>query len=170
MVKPYSEEEMAFLRQVPDLPGDLSLTPEQAALVIGETTDWLRKKRQGSEGAGPPFEQHGEGEKAPVRYPLAALRKWKEGRTYSTTREARVGAVYGRFMCFLAAGGLGDTSVFSDGPDGRPLPAEKGYELTLSDYLDRVKDAARARDLLASADDLAAGIGMPEKRFKTPRG
>ena len=45
----YTDEELAFLRQLPDLPDELSLTPEQTSVVIGESLDWLRKKRQGSE-------------------------------------------------------------------------------------------------------------------------
>ena len=75
----YTDEELAFLRQLPDLPDELSLTPEQTSVVIGESLDWLRKKRQGSEGAGPPFEEHGNEKN--IRYPLGGVRRWKRDRS-----------------------------------------------------------------------------------------
>jgi hypothetical protein len=157
----YSDEELAFLRQLPDLPDELSLTPEQASVVIGESTDWLRKKRQGSEGAGPPFERHGDDKN--IRYPLGALRRWKRDRTYSTTREAKQGRTYERLSAFVGSGSLVDAETFRDGPDGRPSICDPGdpdsYTLTLDVFLDRVRDAARAKALRDEADDIGGGTG-----------
>lgn len=151
----YSEEELAFLRQVPDLPDDLSLSPEQASVLVGESLEWLRKKRQGSEGAGPPFEQHGE--EASVRYPLGAVRKWKQARTFSTTREAKEAKLYGRLCSFLG-GSLSGGETFRDGPEGSPVlcsPSDEGsYNLSLDGFLERVRDEARRRHLADEASIL----------------
>lgn len=171
-LRAYSEEEMAFLRQVPDLPDDLSLFPEQTSVVIGESLEWLRKKRQGSEGAGPPFEQHGD--ETSVRYPLGAVRRWKKDRTFATTREARDARVYGRLSAFVCSGSLADEETFKDGPDGRPVPCERtdsgSYTLTLDVFLDRVRDAARDKSLrsdLGAMDD-AAATGKPTQPKRGP--
>ncbi|MDP3688676.1 MAG: hypothetical protein Q8R64_13900 [Sulfurimicrobium sp.] len=157
----YTEEELAFLRQIPDLPDELSLTPEQASVVIGESTDWLRKKRQGSEGAGPPFEQHGDEKN--IRYPLGGVRRWKRDRTFSTTREAKEARTYGRLSAFVGTGSLVDMETFRDGPDGRPRICDPGdpesYSLTLDDFLGRVRDAARAKALRDEADDIGGDTG-----------
>ena len=155
----YSDEELAFLRQVPDLPDDLSLTPEQASVVVGESLDWLRKKRQGSEGAGPPFEQHGDDKN--IRYPMGAVRKWKRERTFSTTREAKEAKLYGRLSSFVGSGSLLDEETFKDGHDGRPRICDKGepdsYSLTLDVFLDRVRDAAREKVLRNDAASIDSG-------------
>ncbi|WP_298395358.1 hypothetical protein [uncultured Azonexus sp.] len=151
----YTEEELAFLRQLPDLPDELSLTPEQTSIVIGESLDWLRKKRQGSEGAGPPFEEHGNEKN--IRYPLGGVRRWKRDRTFSTTREAKEARTYGRLSTFVGSGSLMDTETFRDGPDGRPRICDQGepdsYSLSLDDFLARVRDAARNKALRDQVDE-----------------
>jgi len=159
----YSESELAFLKQVPDLPDDLSMTPEQTAIVLGESTEWLRRKRQGSEGAGPPFEQHGD--EASIRYPLGEVRKWKQARTFATTREARDARLYGR-LCSFVSSSLTETETFRDGPVGSPVlcdASEQGsYPLSLDEFLERVRNDARSRSLGDDADAL-------EKEAKTGR-
>lgn len=168
----YSEEEMAFLRQVPDLPDDLSMTPEQTSVVVGESLEWLRKKRQGSEGAGPPFEQHGD--ETSVRYPLGAVRRWKKDRTFATTREARDARVYGRLSAFVCSGSLTDEETFRDGPDGRPVPCESSdpgsYPLTLDVFLERVRDAARDKALHSDRGSMgaSASAGKPKQPKRGP--
>jgi hypothetical protein len=171
-LRAYSEEEMAFLRQVPDLPDDLSMTPEQTSIVVGESLEWLRKKRQGSEGAGPPFEQHGA--ETSVRYPLGGVRRWKKDRTFATTREAREGRVYVRLSSFVCSGSLTDVETFMDGPDGRPVLCESSdpgsYPLTLDVFLERVRDAARDKSLRSDHGDMdaAAASGKPAQPKRGP--
>jgi len=158
----YTDEELAFLRQLPDLPDELSLTPEQTSVVIGESLDWLRKKRQGSEGAGPPFEEHGNEKN--IRYPLGGVRRWKRDRTFSTTREAKEARTYGRLSTFVGSGSLVDTETFRDGPDGRPRICDQGdpdsYTLTLDVFLDRVRNAARTKALRDEAEALGLGTAL----------
>jgi hypothetical protein len=158
----YSDEELAFLRQVPDLPDDLSLTPEQTSVVVGESLDWLRKKRQGSEGAGPPFEQHGDDKN--IRYPMGAVRKWKRERTFSTTREAKEAKLYGRLSSFVGSGSLLDEETFRDGRDGRPRICDQSdpdsYSLTLDVFLERVRDAAREKALREADGAIGAATGQ----------
>jgi hypothetical protein len=158
----YTDEELAFLRQLPDLPDELSLTPEQTSVVIGESLDWLRKKRQGSEGAGPPFEEHGNEKN--IRYPLGGVRRWKRDRTFSTTREAKEARTYGRLSTFVGSGSLVDTETFRDGPDGRPRICDQGdpdsYTLTLDDFLAHVRDAARTKALRDEAEAVGRGTAL----------
>lgn len=163
----YSESELAFLKQVPDLPDDLSMTPEQTAIVLGESTEWLRRKRQGSEGAGPPFEQHGD--EASIRYPLGGVRKWKQARTFATTREARDARLYGR-LCSFVSSSLSATEIFKDGPAGSPVLCDSSdqgsYPLSLDEFLERVRNDARSRSLGDDADALGsvANSGSEKER------
>ncbi len=164
----YTEEEMAFLRQIPDLPDDVSMTPEQTSVVVGESLDWLRKKRQGSEGAGPPFEQHGD--EVSIRYPLGGVRRWKKDRTFSTTREAKEARIYGRLAAFMAAGSLTDSETFRDGPDGRPLicdPSDPAaYALTMDMFLERLRNAARGKALDEAKKAVTSATGKAHKKDK----
>ena len=145
----YTPEQMAFLSQLDDLPNGLDLTPEQAAIVLGVDVDWLRKKRQQSAGAAPPFRQLGEGEKSPVRYPLGLLRDWQSGRVFANTHAARMG-LSGNLSGFLTTGMPNDTHPFSFDKYGRPLDYQNGEQssppvmLSLSEYCDRLKEGARA--------------------------
>ena len=144
----YTPEEMAFLRQLDDLPNGLDLTPEQAAIVLGVDVDWLRKKRQQSAGAAPPFRSLGEGDKVPIRYPLGLLRDWQKGKVFVNTHAARMG-LSGNFSGFLTTGMPNDTHPFSFDQHGRPLDYLTGDQktppalLTLSEYCDQLKHGAR---------------------------
>ena len=175
-VKPFTAEEMAFLAQVDALPDGIDLSPDQAAIVLQVDTDWLRKKRQGSDGAGPPFLSLGMGEKAPVRYPMGALRKWKQGHLFGNTRAARQGSPHRSFSSFMAQANLGEEWLFVE-IDGRPVDAMSveatestlAVSMTLDTYLERVRDSAREDFIEAEAETLLAGTQNPTTPNKDRR-
>lgn len=177
-IKPFSSDEMAFLAQVDALPNELDLDPEQAAIILSVDTDWLRKKRQGSEGAGPPFRTLGDGEKAPVRYPLGELRKWRDERLYGNTRSARDGSRFRSFSTFMAAANLSDEWPFVE-INGRPVDAMSIEEadpaqvvmMTMDVYLERVRTSARTSGQEAETKTLFEACEEPkgEKRRRLLR-
>jgi hypothetical protein len=144
----YTPAQMDFLKQLDDLPNGIDLTPEQTALVLSVDEDWLRKKRQQSEGAGPPFRLLGDGGKPSVRYPLGLLRHWQKERVFGNTHLAKQG-IAGNFSSFLATATLLDTHTFILDAFGRPVPFAAGLEgivktLTLGEFCDQLKAAAAA--------------------------
>jgi len=172
-IKPYSADEMAFLAQADALPNELDLDPEQAAIILSVDTDWLRKKRQGSEGAGPPFRTLGDGEKAPVRYPLGELRKWRDERLYGNTRSARDGSRFRSFSAFMASANLNDEWPFVE-IDGRPVDAlsidqadpAQVEMMTMDVYLERVRTSARTSAHEAEIEKLLEGCEEPKAEKK----
>lgn len=175
-IKPFTAEEMAFLAQVDALPDGIDLAPEQAAIVLQVDTDWLRKKRQGSDGAGPPFLSLGKGEKAPVRYPMGALRKWKQGHLFGNTRAARQGSLHHNFSSFMANANLNEEWMFVE-IDGRPVDAmsveatesTSAVSMTLDTYLDRVRNSAREAYVDAEDDILFSETQEPTTPNKDRR-
>jgi hypothetical protein len=172
-VKPFTAEEMAFLAQVDALPNGIDLTPEQAAIVLQVDTDWLRKKRQGSEGAGPPFRTLGDGEKAPVRYPLGELRKWRDEKLYGNTRSARNKSTFRSFSAFMANAHLNDEWQFVE-IDGRPVDAlsidaaepAAIVTMTMDAYLGKVRASARNSWLEAEHRSLFDSSAEPQTEDK----
>jgi hypothetical protein len=181
-VKPYTEDELAFLAQLDQLPDELELNPEQVAIILGVTIDWLKKKRQGSEGAGPPFVTLGNGEKAPVRYPLGALRDWQKERKVGNTRAAKHEAKFRNISTFMANANLNDEWPFVE-VNGRPVDAlsvdiadpSAVVNLTLDVYLERVRNAAREASQAEERKELGDVMATPQGenrdwRTKNPGG
>lgn len=172
----YTDEQLAFLKQLDDLPNGIDLTPEQAAIVLSVDTDWLRKKRQQSEGAGPPFRQLGDGEgdskKPAIRYPLGLLRRWQAGRVFGNTHSAKLGIV-GNFSAFLSFGLPTDRHPFVLDKFGRPNDwnlsdkTSSPIILSLEEFCDKLKSAAAAEFFAKEKDEIVIEGNFPNSDKET---
>ncbi len=149
-VRAYTDDELKFLAQLDRLPDGLDLTPAQVAVILSVDEEWLKKKRQGSEGAGPPMRKLGEGDgKAPIRYPLGDLRIWQREHRHVNTMSAKHASRYASFGSWMAGAALDEEWLFVE-KDGRPVDAltagerdDNTFLLTMDAYLERVRKAAR---------------------------
>ena len=165
----YDADEMAFLRQLDDLPDGMDLTPEQVTLVLSVDEEWLKKKRMGTEGAGPPFEKLGDGDgKAPIRYPLGPLRAWQKSHRHVNTMSAKHASRYPSFTSWMSSAKLDEEWLFVE-RNGRPVDAlsegesmDKPFTLTMDEYLDRVRKTARHAKLERDKGDVAGSMAAPQ--------